>query len=383
MSKQEWADKKTDDARSSSDIEITDKDEPSKKNRMHEINTWLKQHQKLVYITLCIILTLSIILLFFALRKDYSVLPLQNHKLKVTKIPVSPLTGLPIKDPKLAKRPVTAVMIENSPDARPQSGLGAAGVVFEAVAEGGITRFEAFYQESQPKLIGPVRSLRPYYFDWAKTFNASVAHVGGSTEALNKIRSPGERDLDQFFNADTYWRASDRWAPHNVYTSSDKLSALNKSKGFKNSNFTSLKRQKPSRVKPAEKLNATSIKVDISSDTFNPSFRYNKKSNSYIRYQDGAPHIDRETKKPIEPKVVIALLTSVTPASNGYYMVIKTTGKGTAYIFQNGTVTKSTWTKADNKSQYQFTAADGKPILLNPGLTWFSVTANDKEVTWK
>ena len=107
-------------------------------------------------------------------------------------------------------------MIENSPDARPQSGLKAAGVVYEAIAEGGITRFMALYQTSKPELIGPVRSLRMYYLDWFAPYSASIAHVGGSLNALTEARSGKYRDLDQFFNSQTYWRASDRYAPHNV-----------------------------------------------------------------------------------------------------------------------------------------------------------------------
>lgn len=100
----------------------------------------------------------------------------------------SELTGLETTVDK-AKRPITAVMVENSPEARPQSGLKDAGVVFEAVAEGGITRFVALYQEAQPDLIGPVRSIRPYFVEWAAGFDAGLAHVGGSELALNMVKS--------------------------------------------------------------------------------------------------------------------------------------------------------------------------------------------------
>src|SRR3954469_13189590 len=91
----------------------------------------------------------------------------------------APLTGLLI-DPTLAKRPVTAIMIENSLDARPQSGLQDAGVVFEAIAEAGIKRFLELFQDTRPGYIGPVRSLRPYYIDFGWPYQAAIAHVGGS-----------------------------------------------------------------------------------------------------------------------------------------------------------------------------------------------------------
>jgi hypothetical protein len=104
-------------------------------------------------------------------------------------------------------------MIENSPDARPQSGLQDAGVVVEAIAEGGITRFLTLFQESQPQYIGPVRSLRPYYIDFAAPFQAGIAHVGGSPEALSRVRNGSYRDLDQFFNSAYFSRISARPAP--------------------------------------------------------------------------------------------------------------------------------------------------------------------------
>src|SRR6478672_8231162 len=100
----------------------------------------------------------------------------------------SPLTGEKVDDKFKSTKPTTAIMIENSPDARPQSGIKDAEVVYEAVAEGGITRFLALYQQNAPETIGPVRSIRMYYVDWLTPFNASVAHVGGSKAALDLVR---------------------------------------------------------------------------------------------------------------------------------------------------------------------------------------------------
>ncbi|MBI5357803.1 DUF3048 domain-containing protein [Candidatus Saccharibacteria bacterium] len=105
----------------------------------------------------------------------------------------SRLTGLEIPV-ETNKRPVTAIQIENSPDARPQAGLRDAGVVFEAIAEGGITRFNAVFLEGQPDYIGPVRSIRPYYIDLFLPFDASIVHAGGSAEGLAKIRALGVKD---------------------------------------------------------------------------------------------------------------------------------------------------------------------------------------------
>ncbi|HSW79674.1 MAG TPA: DUF3048 domain-containing protein, partial [Candidatus Saccharimonadales bacterium] len=147
----------------------------------------------------------------------------------------SPLTGNVVSQAE-TKNTVTAVMIENSDFARPQAGLREAGVVFEAIAEAGITRFMALYQEAKPKNIGPIRSARPYYALWALGFDAPYAHVGGSPEALGNIKQWHVKDMNQFAYGSYYHRISSREAPHNVYTSIDKLAAIERLNNWKTSN---------------------------------------------------------------------------------------------------------------------------------------------------
>lgn len=292
----------------------------------------------------------------------------------------SPLTGLEVANEAAIKKPVIAVMIENSPDARPQSSLAEAEIVFEAVAEGGITRFLALYQDASPALIGPVRSLRPYYADWAAGFDPSVAHVGGSPEALTMIRSGNYGvDMDQFFNAGSFWRASDRVAPHNVYTSAEKLRELSASKGKTSSDVTFSPRVDGKKV---DAPNASSISVPISSALFNSSYDYISASNSYDRKQAGAAHTDRE-KGQLSPKVVIVLKTSISLAADRSHQNITTIGSGQAYVFQNGTVIEATWSKASPKEQLLFKDAEGKEIPLVRGQTWITTVAKDTNITWQ
>lgn len=293
----------------------------------------------------------------------------------------SPLTGMPVKDEAATKAAVTAIMIENSPDARPQSGLKDAGVVFEAIAEGGITRFLALYQEGKPQLIGPVRSVRLYYVDWLAPFNASVAHIGGSAAALAEVRNGNYRDIDQFFNAPSYWRATDRYAPHNVYTSFERLDALNQARGYTTSSFTSWPRTNGKAVKTPD---AGTINMTISSNLYNPSYTYDKKTNTYSRSLGGVPHTDREAG-PITPSVVIAMkVDEVTVFEDGYRQSITTIGAGEAYIFQNGTVIQATWSKPDRGSQISFVDSTGTAIELVRGQTWISAIPNGHGgVSWE
>lgn len=295
----------------------------------------------------------------------------------------SPLTGMQVS-PKLAKRPVTAVMIENSLDARPQSGLQDAGVVFEAIAEGGITRFIALFQESTPQYIGPVRSVRPYFLDWAYPFNASIAHVGGSPQGLAEVRG-GMRDIDQFFNPGSYWRTSTRYPPHNMYTSFAKLDALNKAKGHKSSKFTPWERKDEAPLKVPK---VKSIDLAISSYYYNVHYAYNAKTNSYYRSEGGKPHVNLrsakdKTGRQLHPKVVVVMVMPYGFYPDGYHSKYGDTGSGRAYIFQDGGITKGLWKKTSRGSQLKFITSGGTPIKLNAGQTWVTTLSATNQLSYK
>ena len=291
----------------------------------------------------------------------------------------SPLTGLPVSEEQ-SKRVVTGAMIENTVFARPQSGLKEAGVVFEAIAEAGITRFLALFQDNQAPNIGPIRSARPYYVDWAHSFDAPLAHVGGSPDALSKIKSNGVKDLDQFFNSGAYHRVGSREAPHNVYTSIASLNNVEKSKGWTSSSFTGFERKKEA---PAKVPTAKTIDLAISGPTYNAHYDYDAANNQYLRSEGGAPHKDAESGAQLAPKVVIALVAPYSLMSDGYHSQYQITGSGEMTVFQDGTVTKGTWARKDGPSQYTFTDAEGHALKLNPGQTWITVVGTAGAVTYK
>jgi hypothetical protein len=291
---------------------------------------------------------------------------------------LSPLTGLVVTKEQQA-RPVTGVMIENSPDSRPQSGLDQSGVVFEAIAEYGVTRFLALYQENNPAVVGPVRSARPYYLDFAMTFDAGYAHVGGSPDALQRIKEIGVKDLDQFFNSTAYRRESSRFAPHNVYTSMDQLLSLSTSKGWTSSTFTPFARK--TKEEPSKAPTAKTIDFAISGAQYNVHYDYDPAKNSYNRSQGGAVHIDNQTQAQLSPKVVVALAMPYSLMADGYHSQYQTTGTGSMIIFQDGIAIPGTWTKADTKSQFVFKDAAGAEIKLNPGQTWVTLLGDIAKAT--
>jgi hypothetical protein len=293
----------------------------------------------------------------------------------------STLTGLPVA-PSINKLPVTAVMIENSTFARPQSGLDQAGVVFEAIAEGGITRFVALYQDTSPSYIGPVRSIRPYYLSWLDGFDAIVAHVGGSPEAIHDLSGWSIRDMNQAYYSSYFTRIGSRDAPHNVYTSIANLNALESKLGDTTSNYTGFLRKAPS---PSKNPTAKTINFTISYSDYNVQYQYDQTNNDYKRFEGGAPHMEVNAagvQTQITPKVVVAMIMPNYLESDGLHNVYGTVGSGPAYVFQDGTVTVGTWNKSANNAQITFTNSNGKPLPLDDGYTWLTALGAKGEVTY-
>jgi Protein of unknown function (DUF3048) N-terminal domain/Protein of unknown function (DUF3048) C-terminal domain len=293
----------------------------------------------------------------------------------------SPLTGVQLA-PATADRPVAAVVIENHTDARPQSGLGDAGVVYEALAEGGITRYLAFFLENRPATLGPVRSLRTYFVDWAREYNAPVAHAGGNADALDLIAPTGMRDMNQFTYGASFWRSTDRYAPHNLYTSSDLLDALERKLGYANpATFTPTPRKSDVTAAPTH----PTIKIPYSYASYQVEYHFDAACDCYARFLGGAPHIDRNSGHQINVKNVVVLYTNT---SYGYTrigeqtVVMGTVGSGKALVFLDGQATVATWSKPSRAARTVVSDSSGKEIPLNVGNTWYSVVPVGKVVTY-
>jgi hypothetical protein len=301
----------------------------------------------------------------------------------ITKL--SPLTGLPV-DPAAADRPITSVIIENHPDARPQSGLGQAGVVYEALAEGGITRFQAFFLDQRPTTIGPVRSLRTYFVDWALEFNAPVAHAGGNADALDLIGPLGMKDINALsFAANGFYRAKDRNVAieHTLYTTSDLLDALNTRLGFAQPASFTVSPRKPDAPNP----NAPhpNIHINFSYNGYQVDYTYDLQTNDYARDLAGIPHIDRNTNTQIHVKNMVVMYM---PTSYGYTrtneqtVIMQTVGQGKALVFRDGDVVVGTWNKTSHSARTKLLDASGAEIPLDAGNTWYSVIPTGNVVTY-
>lgn len=282
----------------------------------------------------------------------------------------SQLTGVEV-DEETSQESLLGVMVENHPDARPQSGLGSAGIVFETIAEGGITRYMALFQENMPTELGPIRSVRAYYLDWAMGFDASLAHVGGSADALELVEKRDAKSLSQFKYEEPYRRVNSREAPHNVYSTGADLRKLQKELGHKTSTMPEMPRSNDS---PAQTPTIPKISVGFSTSDFAVEFHYQKETNSYARYLAGKPDTDNATKQPITVKNFIVIKLE---SRN-----ISALGNGQAFIFKDGNIQTVNWKQSSFDERIKFTDEQGKEVALNRGNTWISAIPPTSSVSY-
>jgi len=301
-----------------------------------------------------------------------------------------PLDGVLVA-PALAKRHVVAVMIDDLDAARPQSGLSAASIVWQAPAEGGIPRYMALFSEGSPPAVGPIRSSRLYYIAWAAEWNAVYMHVGGSPQAMRLLASSQGRgsvvwNADEFRVGSTYmWRIKTRFAPHNVYSSSKYMRLLVKAIHAPASvNYTPHWKFATDPAIDARPVGGTIVVPYLQNKI---SYAYDRSTNSYPRTVSvEGKEIDAGTKTRIAPKNVIVLFMQVSRLNDGSgkdRKDVKYLGSGKALVFNNGKLTKATWKKASMTAPTLLYGPDGQPVTLTVGQTFVQVVPFGTVVTYK
>ncbi|MBV9278500.1 MAG: DUF3048 domain-containing protein [Chloroflexi bacterium] len=295
-----------------------------------------------------------------------------------------PLTGLSVTRDVANRRPI-AVMIDNiSPDARPQSGLAQASLVFETLTEGGITRFMAVYLEQDAPVIGPVRSTRLYFNSWAAGLGVILGHDGGNVDALQQLPGLGSvynEDADRIVGP--FWRTTDRVPPHNEYTSTARLRAFAAAHGGSTTGSSvslSHKGDASSSSRPAH----FTLNVPFSSPDYAVTWQYDPASNAYLRFMGGRPHDDPASGSQLRAKNVVVMYTAMTSAYDPFTpgaIHLATEGSGRATVYQDGKAIDGTWNKTSVESPLKWLDGAGQPIKLNPGATWVEVVPNGTPVT--
>lgn len=288
-------------------------------------------------------------------------------------------------EPQNQNRYPVGVMVENQVDARPQSGLDEANVIYEALAEGGITRFLAIYTfPTNVEEIGPVRSARPYYVDWARGYKALYVHAGGSPKGLARISAVGLPDLNQFFNSQYFYRDRSRRvaSEHTLYTSSKLLLRALVDKKMPQTATYDAWSFKPDAA-AVERPASQHVTIDFSSFSYKVDYEYDPATNEYVRMMGEKAHVTR-SGVPIRPKnvVVINLARRLEGgADNHGRLTMDTIGSGKARFFIDGREFAGTWKKSSAESNIQLIAEDGSPMQLNAGQTWVEVVPPEQNVT--
>jgi hypothetical protein len=294
------------------------------------------------------------------------------------------LDGKPLTAPDTSD--YAAVMIDNMSPARPASGLSKAVLVIEAPVESSITRFLAYFDlaDDVPK-IGPVRSVRPYYLDWAAEADAMITHVGGSPEALTKLAASDARDLNEFSAGVYFWRDKERYAPHNAYTSTELMREAVANRyddhvlapvapwKFKDD----LAHAEAGPSMPATK--APTLRVDYRAPAYDVEWIYDAAANDYVRVQGGAPQADGATALRAKNVAVQFVTTKVLDAVGR--RSVDTTGPGEASVFIDGTRMDGTWTRSGGRTR--FLGPDGSEIVFNAGTTWIQVVPIGTELLFR
>jgi Protein of unknown function (DUF3048) N-terminal domain/Protein of unknown function (DUF3048) C-terminal domain len=299
----------------------------------------------------------------------------------------APLTGLPI-EPDRARRPVVALMIDDHPDARPQSGLSSADVVWHAPAEGGIPRYLALYQSRMlGSDIGPIRSARVYFVLWAAEWRALYGHSGGSPQALRLLREQGQGEYvfgaNEFrYGGGAFGRVDDRPAPHDIYTDAQRMRRLSLRLGAEEHDqgpVWTFGADAPLDARPA----GGTISVPYPHNTV--SYAYDRETNTYLRAVSGERRqTDAATERQVAPKnVVIMHVRFIDTGDSKSRLEGDVVGSGDVEVYTNGGVVTGTWQKDGDTDPTIFLDEDGSPIVLTAGQTFIQVVPTDLKVTVK
>ncbi len=285
------------------------------------------------------------------------------------------------------KHPIV-VMLDNHWEARPQSGVSKAKVIYEMLAEGRITRIMMITDDDEG-IVGPVRSARPYFIRAMQEYKGMYCHVGGSGEAKRILRVDKLNDMDQFWiGSKAYWREHHRKMPHNMYADLSKIYKAAKAKGFKidlDSDFEFPFKANKEFVALKDAKEATSVNYSYTPRSwkgtyqYNITYKYNKDTNKYEKYYGKTKLVDEKTKKPLQISNLIIQIAEHRGHSDGKHKVIKTVGKGNGYYLTGGKYKKITWEKDSKYAKTKF-LMDGKQIDVNPGLTFINVIEPKMEV---
>jgi len=286
-----------------------------------------------------------------------------------------------------SNRPI-AVMIDNDNEsARPQIGLESAYIVYEVIVEGGASRFMALFKNYDVEKVGPVRSSRHYFLDYAMENDAIYAHAGWSPQAQSDISRLGINNINGILGDDgvNYWRDSTYDNTyHNLYTSVKKLADYaDKTKNYSTKSDETLLDFSKEEVTPdGDECTAVDFRY---SGGYRVGYTYNSKEGVYERSVNGKPHMS-QTDKVLTAKNIIIYNVSNSDLNDGQNkgrQNLNNTGSGEGWYISMGKAQKITWSKNSRSEKTIYKDSDGNTLTVNPGLTFIQIVPKENSIDIK
>ncbi|MBQ2968527.1 MAG: DUF3048 domain-containing protein [Clostridia bacterium] len=290
----------------------------------------------------------------------------------------------PFYEKMLANTRPFAVMIDNDDhNSRPQIGLESAYMVYEMVVEGKATRFMALFKDiNEMEKIGPIRSSRHYFLDYALENDAVYVHAGWSDRAAAEITSRGVNNINGLYENSTFYRDNtydNTW--HNLYLNPQKCSTLADNKGYRRTtDVKGLSYNKTDKTPEGEKAESLFIPYV---DFYEVEYKYNAETKLYDRYINGKPH-ESQTGNGLTTKNILVYSVEDVPLNDGIYAPrrdLKNLGNGKGYYLSEGVAQPITWEKETHDGKTVYKTQDGADLTVNPGNTFVQLVPTYAEYT--
>lgn len=340
---------------------------------------------KILVAILIIVIIIAAILLGVKIAKESSILQTAVEENKENQ---NSKTVVEIKQPQIFKgtdRPI-AVMIDNHKSAMPQANLGKAYMVYEIIVEGGETRLMALYKGQDLEKLGPIRSSRHYFLDYALENDAIYVHFGFSPQAKNDIAKLGVNNINGIYESSkNFWRVKDKYAPHNAVTSTKNVLEIAKRDNYR---VTSDKESVLKYVGEELNLNSNIIANTVTipySDSNTVSYEYSEETKTYTRYSRKTKQVDWDTKEAITAKNIIITFCKNTRLNDGENKDRQTIDNIKAlkgYYITNGKAVEIICEKTSRSGKTTYKTLEGKEIEVNDGNTFVQICPIDSNVTF-
>lgn len=360
--------------------------------------------KKRIVIIACLFFIIILVLLFYFLffNKDNT----SSDSKKSNKLPsVTPEKKINIVDMKSNKRPI-AVMIDNNVGNNSHVGLQDAYISYEIIVEGGLTRIMALYKDKDMSQVGPIRSSRHYFLDYALENDAIYVHYGQSPQAKSDIESLSISDINGIYESESlFWRDSSRYAPHNAVTSTANIEKIIEREGFRTTthqepvlnyvveqeldSIEEIEQKEEQKMQENQEQQTTSQiqdawEVTIPYSSYNTvKYEFDSETQTYIRYSREKKQVDWETKKEITTKnIIITFMENESIDSYGR-QTLYNIKKADGYYITNGKAIPITCEKTSRGGKTIYKDLDGNKLKVNDGKTFIQICPINSEVEFQ